>query len=130
MTLSPLNGDNQDSSRIFNDKKFDEETIRVLADAVTHAIGKNDGGRRFLDLERIPLICLVISNMGKSIEEIKQMILANKQDSDDEHEKFLTKESFDQQFKPLENNFRWIVMGVSGAVGIALLTAIFSIILK
>lgn len=83
--------------------KIDQKTIETLADAVTKAINSNEGNKRFIDLERIPLICLSISNisksldthvttMGKAMEEIKHMIIANKEDSDKQHDKFVTKD--------------------------------------
>lgn len=83
--------------------KIDQKTIETLADAVTKAINANQGNKRFIDLERIPLICLSISNisksldthvisMGRAMEEIKDMIVKNKEDSDKQHDKFVTKD--------------------------------------
>ncbi len=108
----------------------DNESLQVLADAISKAIGESKGDKRFIDLTKIPLICLSITGIHESLKEIKEMITRNKEDSDIQHEKFLTKESFHMQFDPFASGFRWIVMGVSGAIGIALITAFFSLILK
>lgn len=89
-------------------KKFDMNTIRVLADAVTHAIGESEGDKRFIDLKRVPLICLSITKMHEDIKEIKDMIKET-------HGKFVTHESF--------NPIKSIVYGV---VGLALTTVVIA----
>ena len=109
---------------------IDQNSIKVLADAVTKAIGENGSQKRFIDLERIPLICLSVSNMNKTLEDIKQMIVSNRTESDKQHGSFLTKENFHLEFDPIASIFKWIVMGVSGTVGLALLAAFFALILK
>lgn len=106
--------------------KATQKEIDILADAVTKALGSNGGNKRFIDLERIPLICLAISNMSKGIDEIKQMMEKNQKESDEQHEAFLTKESFEQQFSPV----RMIVFGGIGLALIALATAVVSQVIK
>ena len=56
-------------------KEFDMKTVEILADAVSKAIGTNaEADKRFIDISRIPLLCLSVSNIHKNIEEIKEML--------------------------------------------------------
>ena len=70
---------------------IDQNTLKVLGDAISLAIKENVGNKRFIDLERIPLICLSITNIGKDIAEIKEMIANNRKESDEQHESFVKK---------------------------------------
>lgn len=108
------------------DKAANLDSVRVLADAVSEAIKENKGDQRFIDVTKIPLICLSIANINQMLSEIKDMIVTNKSDSDIQHEKFLTKDAFHLEFDPVKSL-------VFGAVGIALIAmggALVSVILK
>ncbi len=74
-----------------NQHEIDQNTLQVLGDAISLAIKENVGNKRFIDLERIPLICLSITNISKDIAEIKEMILNNRKESDIQHESFVKK---------------------------------------
>lgn len=69
----------------------DQKSIEILAQAVTKAINDSKGDSRFIDLSRIPLICLSITNISKDIAEIKEMITNNRKESDIQHESFVKK---------------------------------------
>ena len=117
-----------------NQGKIDQKAIETLADAVTKAISANAGNKRFIDLERIPLICLSMANfskafdahvinMEKAMNEIKAMIESNKKDSDKQHESFVTK---DGQYFIL----RAIVFTGTGSILLWALKLLFDSILK
>lgn len=72
-------------------EQADQKSIEILAQAVTKAINDSKGDSRFIDLSRIPLICLSITNIGKDISEIKDMIASNRKESDAQHESFVKK---------------------------------------
>lgn len=66
MPDSAINGQEQ--------REFDMKSIQTLADAVSKAIGENGTDRRFIDITRIPLICLSITGIHASLEELKEMM--------------------------------------------------------
>jgi len=106
--------------------KNDQESITILAKAVSKAIGENEGNKRFIDLERIPLICLSISNISKALDDIKIMITSNRTESDEQHKSFLTKEAFQLEFGPIKS----VVFGVVGLALIAMAGAVIALIIK
>ena len=99
-----------------NQNEIDQKTLQVLADAVSKAINDNEGNKRFIDLERIPLICLSMSNMSKDLIEIKEMIASNRKESDIQHEGFLTKGEFTPYKKALNTIAGLILVAVVGAI--------------
>ena len=100
---------------------IDQNTLKVLGDAISLAIKENVGNKRFIDLERIPLICLSITNIGKDISEIKDMISSNRKESDAQHESFVTK----VEFAPYKNALNKI----AGTIIVALVMAILGLVL-
>ena len=104
-----------------HDATEDMRKIEVLADAISKAIGDNTNNKRFFDLSKIPLICLNITGMNKTLDEIKEMIMKDRESSNQQHESFLTKESFNLQFEPVKSV-------VYGGVSIALLALAGAII--
>jgi hypothetical protein len=50
------------------------ENVRVLADAVSKAIGENKAEQRFIDVTKIPLICLSITGIHENLKELKEMM--------------------------------------------------------
>lgn len=109
-----------------NGSEIDLKNIQVLADAVSKAIKENKGDMRFIDLARIPLICLSMANMSKALDDIKNMMIANRKESDEQHETFLTKESFNLQFEPIKT----VVYGGVGVALLALTGAVISLVIK
>lgn len=105
-------------------KNTGEESVRILADAVSLAIRENSGDQRFLDLKRIPLICLSIAGMHDDLKEIKDMIKEDRLSSAEAHETFLTKESFAQQIWPI----RSIVYGLVSMILVAVAAAVISMV--
>ena len=103
-----------------------ERSVRVLADAISHAIQENKGDKRFIDLTKIPLICLSIAGIHESLKEIKNMIVNNKNDSDEEHERFLTKEAFHLEF----DTVKAVVYGGIGLVLVTIVGALLSVLLS
>lgn len=73
---------------------IDQETIETLAAAVSKAIEQNSGNKRFIDLERIPLICLSIANISSDMKEMKDMMASNRRESDEQHKSFVSKGEF------------------------------------
>ena len=55
-------------------KDFDMKSIQILADAITKAIGDNANDKRFVDITRIPLICVAISGIHESLKDLKEMV--------------------------------------------------------
>lgn len=100
---------------------FDQKTIELLADAVSKAINDNTRNKRFIDLERIPLICLSIANISKAIDEIKEMMQSDREESDRQHQGFVTK----SEFQPYKNVLNSIGAMVLLAVVGGLLSLIF-----
>lgn len=74
-----------------NQHEIDQNTLQVLGDAISLAIKENVGNKRFIDVNRIPLICLSITNICKDVSEIKEMIANNRKESDAQHESFVKK---------------------------------------
>jgi hypothetical protein len=101
--------------------RIDQETIETLAAAVSKAMEQNHGSKRYLDLERIPLICLAISNISKALDEIKEMMASNRKESDLQHESFVTK----TEFAPYKNALN----KVAGTIIVALVMAVLGLIL-
>lgn len=95
---------------------LDQKTLQVLADAVSKAINDNEGNKRFIDLERIPLICLSMSNMSKALDEIKEMIASNRRESDSQHESFVTKGEFTPYKKAMNMIGALTLVAVVGAL--------------
>lgn len=115
----------------------DTNSLQVLADAVSAAIKDNKGDQRFIDLARLPLICLAQAHQAKSIEELKvgilkaldelkNMIKKNKEDSDEQHETFLTKENFHLEF----DTVKLLVFGVVGLSLVAMAGALISLVVQ
>lgn len=93
----------------------DINSIRVLAEAIEKAINDQNGDKRFIDLTRIPLICLSITGIHSSLEEIKGMIKDIKQD-------FVTHEAFD----PVKN----LVYGLVGLMLTSVIVAILAMVIR
>lgn len=89
--------DNNDHTQ----EQADQKSIKILAAAVSLAIKENKGDARYIDLSKIPLICLGIANMSNDIKEIKEIMASNRKESDSRHEKFLTKIEFSPYRKAL-----------------------------
>lgn len=102
-----------------------QESVRILADAISKAIGDNKGDSRFIDLHRIPLICLSITGIHESLKDIKEMIATDRESAGQQHESFLTKESFRLEFDPVKS----LVFGGVGLALIAMAGAIISLVL-
>lgn len=98
-----------------------ESSVRVLADAISLAIKENDGDKRFIDLQRVPLICLSITGMHEDLKEIKEMIKEDRVKSNEAHETFITKDSFAP--------FKALVYGFVGLILIAVIGAWLSMVL-
>ena len=92
--------------------------------------GHETSDELMISLKQVPFICFHIKSIQENMQKIIDSIEKNWDATQKQNERFLTIESFHLQFDPLANAFKWIVMGVSGAVGLALLTAYFSLILK
>lgn len=58
-----------------SEKQSNIKSVEILADAISKAIGESTGDKRFVDLTKIPLICLSITNIHKDVGEIKDMIV-------------------------------------------------------
>lgn len=95
---------------------IDQKTIHVLADAVSKAMKENKGDSRFIDLSRIPLICLSITNMSKALDEIKEMMASNRKESDTQHESFITKGEFAPYKKALNTIAGLVLLAVVGGL--------------
>ena len=100
----------------------------TIVDVLENVFGKEQS--TYVVKNRVPLLCQAVIDIRQTIIEVKDMISDNRIESDEQHKSFLTKESFALQFDPLASTFKWIVMGVSSAVGLALLAAFFSLVLK
>lgn len=103
-----------------------EDNLQALADAISKAIGESKGEKRFIDLTKIPLICLSITGIHQTVKEIKEMIVANKRDSDEQHETFVTKEYFHLNF----DTVRLLVYGGVGLALIAMVGALISVVIR
>lgn len=99
-----------------NQHDIDQNTLKVLGDAISLAIKENVGNKRFIDLERIPLICLSITNIGKDISEIKDMIASNRRESDTQHDNFVTKVEFTPYKKALNAVAALVLVAVVGGL--------------
>lgn len=96
--------------------EFDMKTIQTLADAVTKAIGENkEGDKRFIDIARIPLICLSITSIHTSIEEIKEMM-------QDMKKNFVSHDSF----LPV----KYITFGLVGMIMTGVVGALLTLVLR
>lgn len=96
-------------------KTADDNTTKLLADALRQVFGENVAQQRFVDVSRIPLICKSILDMHANIGEIKTMMR--------EERKGLVNQD---QFYPVRN----IVYGIMGLLGAATMAAIFKLIFK
>lgn len=94
---------------------IDQKNIHILAEAVTKAIQDGKGDSRFIDLSRIPLICLSIANISKSIDEMKEMMASNRKESDVQHESFVTKGEFNPYKKALNLVGTALILAAVGA---------------
>ena len=103
-----------------------EDSVQVLADAISKAIGESKGEKRFIDMTKIPLICASIVGIHENIKEIKNMIVDNKKDSDVQHESFVTKEYLHLNF----DTVRTLVYGGVGLALVAVVGAIVSLVIK
>jgi hypothetical protein len=102
--------------------KLDQESINILAKAVDQAMKQNTGDQRFIDLTKIPLICLSMANISKAVERIEAMITADRTASEEQHKAFLTKDAFHVEFDTVRN----IVYGGIGLILVAIVGAILS----
>ena len=48
--------------------------VQALADAITKVLGENKDDQRFIDVTRIPLICLSITGIHENLKELKEMM--------------------------------------------------------
>lgn len=99
------------------------DDIRKLAQAVELAL-KSNPERRFIDIDRIPLICLSITGIHGTLERIEAMIKEERQQSEEVHKTFITKDSFEQQFWPV----RTIVYGMVGIILVAAIGALVALV--
>lgn len=95
---------------------FDQKNIHILAEAVSKAIQENKGDSRFIDISRIPLICLSIANISKTMDEMKEMMANNRRESDTQHEAFVTKNEFSPYKKALNIIGALAITGIAGAL--------------
>ena len=51
-----------------------ERTTNALADALRQVFGEHTNSGRFIDMNKIPLICKAITNLDTNVVEIKNMI--------------------------------------------------------
>lgn len=100
-------------------KQINQQDLQALSDAINKAIGKNDAGDKFIDLSKIPLICLSMAHLSSDMKEIKRMIKENKEDSDKQHATFVTKAG---EFWAI----RTIVFGGAGIVLVAFLNSVLN----
>lgn len=87
-------------------------SVQILADAISHAIHDNDGNKRFVDLARLPLICLSITGIHESLKKIEGKLETN----------YVTKEAFD----PVKN----LVFGFISLVLVTVVGAILVLVIK
>ena len=64
-----------------------QQNLHILADAISKAIGENKGDQRFIDMSKIPLICLSITGIHESLKELKEIMKEN-------NSKFVTHDYF------------------------------------
>lgn len=91
----------------------DFKSVQILADAVGKAINDQQGDERFIDLKRIPLICLSIIGIHDNLKELKEMMKES-------HARFVNQD----QFLPV----RSIVFGVAGIIGLTTIGAILKLV--
>ena len=94
----------------------DQESVRILADAVSIAIKENKDDKRFIDISRIPLICLSIANISKALDEMKEMMASNRKESDIQHESFVTKGEFTPYKKAMNAIAGLVLVTIFGAL--------------
>lgn len=107
------------SSQSTPQQETDMESVKTLADAITKAINDNKGDKRFVDLPRVPLICLSITEIHKALDEIKgdikdMMVGFNKN--------FVSKD----QFWPV----RTVVFGLVGLILAGVVGALITLVLR
>jgi hypothetical protein len=91
------------------------ESIKALADAVGQVIGENKDQKRFIDISRIPLICLSITQIHENIKELKEMMK-------EQHEIFATKEDV----QPI----RYITFGLVGMIMAGFVGSVLTLVFK
>lgn len=93
--------------------QLDIHSVEVLAEAISKAIGESKGDKRFIDITKIPLICLSVTNIHRDIREIKDMMVTMKTEMT---AGFVRNETFSPVQKIVYGLVSLILIAVVGAV--------------
>ncbi len=98
-----------------------KENTEIMAESITKIVSDALGRvkSRYVDTDRIPLLCQTMFGMKDDIKELKDMVAANKEDSDKQLKNFVTKDG--QYFI-----VRAIVFVGSGTILLAYLNSILN----
>jgi GTP1/Obg family GTP-binding protein len=70
-------------------KENAENMMKAVTEIVTDALGRVKS--RYVDTDRIPLLCQSVFQVRDDIKELKEIMIANRKESDIQHESFVTK---------------------------------------
>ncbi len=103
----------------YNDqnKVFMKDTI---VDVLEDVFGKEQS--TYVVKNRVPLLCQSVVDIKQTIIEIKDMIMNNREESDEQHKSFITKDGF----WPVKT----IVYGSVGIVGTAFISGLVYLVFK
>ena len=103
----------QSQKDIQHQDALDLKAVQVLADAIDKALQHTKGDQRFIDISRIPLICLSITGIHESLKEIKEMVSAVRSE-------YITKD----QCTPVKNVVFGLVALMLSSVVVALISMV------